>query len=309
MDKDLYEILGVKKDATEAEIRKAFLKLAKKYHPDVNPGNKEAEQKFKELSLAHEVLKDAKKRKQYDDMKAMGQNPFARAAHAGQYGWSGGGQPFEGFGDFGLGDLFEEVFGGSGGFGGMGRRSGGRGQARGFNAKGMDRESTLNISLNEAAVGGEKTIEFQDGRRLKVKIPEGVDTGSKIRLKGQGDPGIGGGPNGDLLLNIHVLDHPIFIREGSNILLKLPVTFSEAVLGTEIEIPTLEGRVHLKIPPGVSSGQRLKLKGKGLKGKDGTSGDQFVELMIKLPKDASKEYSEVAEKLKSAQFNPRTGLF
>src|SRR3989338_336875 len=111
MDKDLYEILGIKKDAPEAEIRKAFLKLAKKHHPDVNPGNKEAEQKFKEVNLAYEVLKDDKKRKQYDAMKSMGQNPFARAAHSGQYGWSGG-QPFEGFGDLGLGDLFEQIFGG-----------------------------------------------------------------------------------------------------------------------------------------------------------------------------------------------------
>lgn len=313
MDKDLYEILGVKKESSDGEIRKAFLKLAKKFHPDVNQGNKDAEQKFKEVNLAYEVLKDQKKRKQYDDMKAMGQNPFARAAHAGQYGWSGGNQGFEGFagGDFGLGDLFEEIFGRGATFdrGGMGGR-GTRGRQGPFRAKGSDRESVVHVTLNEAFKGGEKTLEFQDGRRLTVKIPEGVDNGSRIRLAGQGEPGMGGGPSGDLFLVIQVQEHPFFLREGINILLKTPITFSEAVLGAEIEIPTLDGRVHMKIPKGVSSGQRLKLSGRGTLGKDGRRGDQFVELQIKLPKDVSKEeYQKAAELLKEDAFKPRQGLF
>lgn len=180
MDKDLYEILGIKKEATEGEIRKAYLKLAKKYHPDVNPGDKAAEQKFKEINLAYEVLKDEKKRAQYDQMRAMGANPFARA-RAGAGAGAGYAGP-EGFDQFGLGDLFEEIFGG-GGF-----------KKSYYPTKGHDRESNLQISFMEAVKGGERLVQFTDGRRLTVKIPAGVDEGSKIKLTGQGDTGVSGGP-------------------------------------------------------------------------------------------------------------------
>lgn len=309
MDKDLYEILGVKKTASDGEIRKAFLKLAKKFHPDVNPNNKDAETKFKEVNLAYEVLKDPKKRSQYDQAKAMGANPFARAQHAGAQGW-GGGNPFSSdMGDLGLGDLFEEIFGGGMHFG-----QGGFGQARsgrarpGFRARGQDREAAIDVTFMDAARGADRTFELNDGRRLTVKIPEGVNSGSKIKLSGQGDAGMGGGPNGDLILVLHVGEHPHFVREGDNILLKLPITFSEAVLGAEVEVPTLDGKVHMKIPKGISSGQRLKLGGKGVKSqKTGSRGDQFVEISIKIPKD-SPEHQEAAEKLKDL-FNPRGNLF
>lgn len=304
MDKDLYEILGVKKDANEKEIRKAFHSLAKKYHPDVNPGDKAAEQKFKEVNLAYEVLKDSKKRAQYDQMRAMGANPFQRAgAGAG----AGGAGPYgpEFYAEFGLGDLFEEIFGGSGPFRGT-RGGGGRSRrgGSGFAQRGADREFAMEISFQEAARGGERSFELPEGKRLSVKIPQGVDTGTRIKLSGQGEAGAGGGPAGDLVIELRVGPHSQFTREGNDVLLKMPITFTEAVLGAEIEVPTLDGRVFMKIPKGVSSGQRLKLGGKGIRSAKGT-GDQYIELQIKIPREPDAAYQEAAEKLRGSSFNPR----
>lgn len=305
MDKDLYEILGIKKEASESEVRKAYLKLAKKYHPDVNPGDKNAEQKFKEINLAYEVLKDEKKRGQYDQMRAMGANPFARARAGASAG--GGFAGAESFDQFGLGDLFEQIFGG-GGFS-PGGFSGGFKKSYYPPSKGQDRETSLTISFSEAANGGERLVQFSDGKRLTVKIPMGVDEGTKIKLSGQGDAGVGGGPAGDLIITLHVAEHPFFKREGNHVVLKLPVTFSEAVLGAEVPVPTLEGLVHLKIPKGISSGQRLKMTGKGiLSSKVGKRGDQFVEILIKMPKELPEEYRKAAESLQKVAFNPREDL-
>ncbi len=308
VDKDLYEVLGVKKDSNESEIKKAFYKLAKKYHPDVNQNDKAAEQKFKEVNLAYEVLKDTKKRAQYDQMRAMGANPFARQRqHAGTGGGFPGGMGGDAYQDFGLGDLFEEIFGGQG-FGGA-QRGGrpGRSGRGGFQTRGLDREALVEITLNEAALGGDKVLEMSDGRKLTVKIPEGVESGSRIKLSGQGDLGFGGGPKGDLIIQLRVLEHPLFAREGNHISYKLPVTFAESVLGAEVDVPTLHGKVHMKLPKGISSGQRMKLAGKGIRSaKTGIVGDQFVEVVIKLPKELSKEYLEAAELLKKDPFNPRS---
>lgn len=324
LEKDLYEILGVKKGATDSEIRKAFHALAKKYHPDMNPGDKASEQKFKEVNLAYEVLKDPKKRSQYDAMRAAGENPFARGRAGGAPGggqWrrqpGGGAQggPFgEGFGDFGLGDLFEEIFGQ-----GAARRGGGAGrppprwggeESGTFRRPGTDQETQLTISFMEAARGGERFIELTDGRKLTVTIPEGVTTGSKIKLKGQGEPGMGGAPSGDLILSLTVLPHGYFVREEDDILLKVPISFSEAVLGAEIEVPTLDGKAVVKLPAGISSGQRLKLGGKGVKStKTGSRGDQHVEVFIKLPRPPDARYQEAARGLKEGSFDPRSGLW
>ncbi|MSP18445.1 MAG: J domain-containing protein [Bdellovibrionales bacterium] len=312
MDKDLYEVLEIKKSANETEIRKAFLRFAKKYHPDVNPNDKVSEHKFKEINLAYEVLKDPKKRQHYDQMRAVGANPFAQRPPGGQpWGGTSGMGP-DSFSDFGLGDLFDEIFSS----GGMGSRSSGRrgaGQGpfgRGFPQKGGDRLAKLEVSLLEASQGGDKNIEFEDGKKLTIKIPEGVDTGIKIKLSGQGERGIQGGPNGDLILTIEVLAHAFFIRENNDIILKLPCTFSEVVLGQEIEVPTLTGKVHLKIPKGISSGQRLKLAGKGIRSpKTGQKGDQFVEILIKIPKEIPPSYIEAAEKIGTESFNPRANIF
>jgi DnaJ-class molecular chaperone len=310
LDKDLYEILGVKKNATESEIRKAFLKLAKKYHPDVNSGNKEFEQKFKEVNLAYEVLKDAKKRAQYDQMRAAGANPFARRGAGGPGQWSpGGGQGGSytaDFGDLGLGDLFEEIFGGGYNVRDRQRRRGGPA----FSQRGADREATITIPFLEAVKGGERVLELSDGRRLTVKIPEGVDNGSRIKLAGQGDPGVGSGPAGDLVIELQVPAHAYFQREGYDIVIKLPITFSEAVLGAEVDVPTIDGKVVMRIPANVSSGQRLKLAGKGIRSpKTKQRGDQFVELSIKIPKPSGKEYEAAANQLKDESFNPRANLF
>lgn len=316
LDRDLYELLGVKTTATDAEIRKAFHKLAKQYHPDRNPDDKAAEQKFKEVSFAHEVLRDKKKRAQYDQMRA------ARASGFGGRGGMGGGQgqgnwnyqgqqPFsaEAFGDFGLGDLFQEIFGGgfsgtSGGMGGGGFQQ--RQRGGGFSRKGQDREASLTISFQEAARGGERALEFTDGRRITVKIPEGIRDGGKIKLSAQGDPGAGGGPAGDLILTLQVQAHPFFRREGADVILQVPVTFDEAVLGTEVDVPTLDGKVVMKIPKGVSSGQRLKLKNKGIK-ESATSerGHQFVEILIRVPKEPDEAYEKAAKLTADSAFNPR----
>lgn len=307
MDKDLYEILGVKNNATEADIRKAFHKLARQHHPDVNPGDKAAEQRFKEITLAYEVLKDPKKRAQYDQMRAAGANPFARRGTGGT--WQQGGPFGDTYTDFGLGDLFEEIFGG-----GFGRRGGGRRsrawQEEMFSRPGQDQETSLTISFLEAARGGERYIELTDGRKLTVKIPEGVADGSKIRLRGQGLRGIGDGPSGDLILALKVMPHPYFEREGNDILVQLPVTFAEAVLGGEVEVPTLDGKARLKIPAGVSSGQRLKMAGKGIRSADSKKpGDQFVEVLIKIPKKPDHRYRDLAKQLEGDGFDPRQGLY
>jgi DnaJ-class molecular chaperone len=301
VDKDLYEILGISKEATDSEVRKAFLGLAKKHHPDRNPGDKAAEQKFKEVNFAHEVLKDKKKRAQYDQMRS---SRTRRPSRGGSWAPEPEGFNYESFSDFGLGDLFQEIFGGGAGFAGQGQRAGGRRAA--FQERGSDREGRVQVSFVEAARGVERAIDFSDGRRIMVKIPAGVETGSKIRLSGQGEPGVNGGPNGDLILSLEVAAHAIFRREALDIVLVLPISFSEAVLGGEVEVPTLDGKVVMKIPRGVSSGQRLKLRGKGVKKPDGaTPGDQVIELQIRLPKDPDSAYTEAAEGLKSATFNPR----
>jgi DnaJ-class molecular chaperone len=310
VDKDLYEILGVSKDASEATIRKAYLKLAKQFHPDKNPGNAEAEQRFKEVNLAYEVLRDKKKRQQYDAMRAAGNNPFARARAGGGRGSPGGfgsahgGDPFE---DMGLGDLFQEIFGGGfpGGAGAGGFRSG----FGHFQQRGSDQLATVTIPFLDAARGAERSFELSNGRRLTVRIPEGIESGSKIKLSGQGEPGLGGGPPGDLILTVQVADHPVFRREGNDLLVRLPISFPEAVLGAEVEVPTLDGRAVLKLPKGVSSGQRLRMSGKGVRNpKTGVKGDMFVEVLIRLPKELPASYVEAAEKLKEEVFDPRGGV-
>jgi DnaJ-class molecular chaperone len=168
----------------------------------------------------------------------------------------------------------------------------------------------LSISFQEACRGGQRVLEFQDGRRLTVKIPEGVENGQKIKLSQQGDPGTGGAPNGDLYLIAEVQPHPIFTREGRDIVVKLPLTFSEAVLGGDVEVPTLDGRATVKVPKGVSSGQRLKLTGKGIRSLKGDErGDQFAEILIKIPRDPSAVYRQAAESIAGESFHPREGLF
>lgn len=315
--KDYYKILGVERDAKEAEIKTAYRRLARKYHPDVSK-EANAEMKFKEVGEAYEVLKDKDKRKAYDELGAnwkAGQNfnpppgweDIFSGAHAGagysRQGASGGFSGAE-FSGGGFSDFFETLFGG-----GFAQGGGGSGFHRSgsFQSKGADQHANISISLEDAFQGAKKNIRLSNGRNLDVKIPAGITSGKRIRLAGQGSPGAGGGPNGDLYLEVTITPHNLFKVDGKNILLDLPIAPWEAVLGASVHVPTLGGRVEAKIPAGSQSGKKLRLKNRGLKGNP--AGDQIVTLQIVIPKinnDEDKSYFE--EMQKRFDFNPRQKL-
>jgi DnaJ-class molecular chaperone len=287
MAEDLYDILGVPRGATEDEIRSAFRKLAKANHPDVNPGNAAAGERFKKITAANDILSDPEKRRQYDageiDAKGDVRRPqwnraagARRGAHAAR-GFEGRPGAGGGFDDFSFSDIFADVFGASG--------SAGRREAHGFAAKGQDLRYSLEIDFLEAILGAKKRVTLPDGGVLDLTVPEGVADGQVLRLKGKGTPGSPGGEPGDALVEIRVRPHSDFKREGDDILLELPITIDEAVLGGRVEVPTPTGRVQLTIPKGTSSGKTFRLKGKGARGKNGAVGDQLVTTKIVLPTD------------------------
>ncbi|NLY41679.1 MAG: DnaJ domain-containing protein [Desulfovibrionales bacterium] len=304
--KDYYTLLGVAKGASQDEVSKAFKKLARKYHPDLNPNNAEAESKFKEINEAYEVLKDPEKRKLYDSLGPNwkeGQNfqPPPGFEHFQFRSGGPGGFDGEGFSDF-----FETLFGGAGNFGGQ--RFGGDPFGRPMRSKGRDSLVSLTLTLEEAYHGGPKQVVVQeqvrgmDGRphvqhkTLDVNIPAGVKDGAKIRLAGQGSPGHGGGPAGDLLLQVSLAEHALFRLEGVNVLYDLRLAPWEAVLGCSVRVPTLDGPVDMNIPAGLSSGQKLRLAGKGL-GKGAAQGDQFVRIAIRTPKELSEQERSLWQEL------------
>ena len=373
--RDYYEVLGVSKSATDAEIKKAYRKLAMKYHPDYNPGDKDAEEKFKEVNEANEVLSDPKKRQLYDQYGFAGVDPSYAAQNGGGAG---------GFGGFG--DIFGDIFGGGfgdifgGGFGGgQTQRSGPR--------RGENLRVRLNITFEEAAFGYEKEINVgrveqcpdckgtgcapgttpevcpdckgtgsvrttqrtpfgmvqtsgackkcggrgkiihqpcprcggrgavRKNQTIKVKIPAGIDDGQTLNLRGKGNAGLDGGPAGDLLITVFVKPHPFFERDGNSVLMEMPVTFAQAALGAEIEVPTIDGRVKLTIPEGTQPGSVFRLRGKGipyLQSKGGR-GDQFVTITITVPKNMTAEQKErlhaYAESMNEAVSEPRSGIF
>lgn len=285
-----YQTLGVEPSASAEEIKKAYRKLAKKYHPDMNKGNPSAEARFKEVSAAYEVLSDPEKRKLYDEFgedstrvgfdanqarewsrwqQASG-GPFGGRAPGGA---PGGFDPFEG-GD--LDDIFGGIFGGRVNLGGRGR------QPRGPR-KGGDIQTEMPVDFRTAALGGERDLHFADGRTIKVRFPPAVEDGGTIRVRGQGHPGGQGGPPGDLLIKVEVQPHPVFRRDGLDLLVTLPVTVGEALRGTSVRVPTLEGEVSLKVPAGSQNGRRLRVRGKGLARKGGEAGDLYVTLDVRLP--------------------------
>lgn len=289
MASDYYALLEVSKTATQDEIQKAYRKLARKYHPDLNPDDKAAKEKFKDIQHAHAVLSDPEKRKMYDqfgpDFERMG---------------SGG--PFQGGGP-GQGSFsFEDLFGGSGPGGFQfdgdigelfgqfrGRQAPPRGRRRSAPAKGNDLTAELTVPFNTAILGGEASIQVtRSGKNesIQVKIPPGIETGKKMRLRGQGEP-VPNGPSGDLLVTLNVAPHPFFKRSGKNLELRLPVTITEAALGATIDIPTPGGVVALKIPAGSSGGRRLRIKGQGVLSSSGAPGDLYVELQVKVPEHLS----------------------
>ena len=306
--RDYYEVLGVSKNASDDEIKKAYRKLAIKYHPDKNPGDKEAEEKFKEISEAHEVLSDKQKRARYDQF-----------GHAGVNGAAGGGNPFGGFGgqnpfgqggnfnfngqefhfDFGDGGL-DDILGNLFGFGGGGRRR---------RTRGADYRTQVTVDFKEAIFGTTKSLNIE-GKTLKVKIPAGIDDGMSIRLRGRGGPapeGVQGGENGDLYVLVRVKPHKTLTREGTLILSEEKISMVDAALGCEVEVETVDGPVTMKVPAGTQSGTPFKLSGHGVPFRtDGDRGPHIVTIIVETPRNLSKKQREILEEFKKAK---KRGIF
>ncbi|MEW6471718.1 MAG: molecular chaperone DnaJ [Actinomycetota bacterium] len=377
-EKDYYAVLGLQKGASEKEITRAYRKLAKQHHPDANPGNKEAEEKFKDISAAYDVLSDPARRKEYDevrDMVASGANPFAGAGAGGfGFGGPGGGNIRFETGDMGdiggLGDLLGNLFG-------RGRRGSATRQPGAGPRRGGDLEAEVHLSFDDAVRGatiavqltgaapchscggtgaapgtvpqtcpqcnGVGTLAVDQGpfsfsqicprcagrgkvvekpcptcggsgsetrtRDVKVRIPVGVADGQRVRVKGRGTAGSNGGPPGDLYVTVHVAPHPLFGRRGDDLLLRVPVTFSEAALGAEVKVPTLDGSVTVRIPPGTAPGKTLRVRGRGMPKAGGGAGDLLVTVDVVVPQSLSDAQRQAVEALAATESaNPRAHL-
>ena len=306
--RDYYETLGVSKSATEDEIRSAFRKLARKHHPDVAKDKKTAEEKFKQINEAYEVLSDPEKRKKYDQLGANWNQPggFQPPPDWGggqpgggfyQYGGDGGGVQFE-FGGTGFSDFFEAFFGG-----GRGRSAfGGFGGREATAERGADVEADILVTLEEALQGSKRAVSLRRPGSNKVetyqvKIPRGVHEGQRIRLAGQGEAGARGGKSGDLFLRVRLAKHPDFTVEGSDLIHEVKIAPWQAVIGTELKVPTLEGSVRLKVPAGTQGGQRFRLRQRGLPGSSGNRGDLYVVAQIQIPKKLTEREREIWNQL------------
>ena len=298
-----YETLGVSATAKQDEIKSAYRNLAKKYHPDLNPGNKEAEKKFKQINTAYEQVGTPEARAKYDrgESESESQEGFKRGRQGPFYHQtqeSGGrySAPFGGMDQ----DFFESIFG----------RMGGAGGGRSGDMPGEDVVYQMDVSFEDAARGAEREITLPNGKRLRVRIPAGVESGTRLRFAGQGESGAGKGQSGDAYVQLQVKSSPLFRRVGKDIELELPISVSEAILGTEVKVPSLEGSLLLKVPPGVSSGQRLRVSGMGVPDlKDGKKGDQYVILKIVLPQAFDPEFKREVEAWSRRQpFDPRANL-
>lgn len=312
--KDYYTILGVPRDASPEDIKKAFRKLARTHHPDVAKDKKSAEAKFKEINEANEVLGDPEKRRKYDQLGADWQN--AGAFRGAGRGRPAGTQEFN-FGGTGFSDFFEQFFsGGQGGFAqemDYGQRPGAVRRTR----KGNDIEGDILVTLDEAMNGSVRAVSLKmtdpqtgkaETRSFQVRIPHGVTNGRRIRVPGQGEPGVGGGEPGDLFLRVRHAAHPNFSTEGADVLHELDIAPWEAVLGADISVPTLDGIVKLRIPSGSEHGQQLRVRSRGLpKGKSGERGDFYAVLSVQLPTTLSDPERELWQKLReTSDFHPRT---
>ncbi|GAA1222678.1 DnaJ domain-containing protein [Microbacterium maritypicum] len=314
-DKDFYKTLGVSKDVSDADLKKTYRKLARKYHPDSNQGDAKAEAKFKEISEAYSVLSDTEQRKEYDEIRAMGSGARFTASGAGTGGFE---DVFSRFGQQGRGQTadFEDIFamfnqgqGASFGNGRFGQPSGGY---RGFGGpqRGADVTARTTLDFVTAVQGETISLQGEDGKPFKVKIPAGVADGQKIRLRGRGRPSPDGGESGDIVVQIAVRPHPVFTRDGLNLRVVVPVTFTEATLGATIEVPTLGGDVvKLRVAPGTPSGRVLRVKGRGVATSKGT-GDLLAELQVAVPThldDAARAALEKFQELEPDE-NPRAEL-
>lgn len=316
--RDPYEVLGVQRNASAAEIKSAFRKLAKKHHPDANKNDPKAAGRFAEVNSANEIVGDEDKRKQFDrgEIDAEGKPRFQGFPGGGGAGRAGGPGGFEysfrgggpGAGGGGFEDILNSMFGGAAG--GM---RGGRGGGRSFEydapfAPDLDLSVALNVSLEESVHGGEKRIRLPTGKELNVRIPKGVTTGQQVRLKGQGESAPGH-PPGDVLITLNIAPHPVFKVDGDNLRADLPITLYEAVLGAKVRVPTLDGAVELSIPRNTTSGRTFRLKGKGMPKAKGTAGDLFIAVRIALPDGSDAELEALMEKWRSQHpYNPRSGM-
>ena len=310
-DRDYYDVLGVGRQATADEIRRAYRRLARQYHPDVNRSS-DAADRFAEMQEAYEVLSDAEKRKAYDRFGragvGVGQGPggFGRGG-----AWRANVGPGDQFDASDFTSVFEELFGGRGGspFGAGPGRPGARAPQRPAPQRGRDLHHTLTVSFVTAAQGGSEQVHATPGdgssETITVKIPPGIDTGEKLRVKGKGHPGGGGGPPGDIILTVQVGRHPYFRREGRDLLIDVPVTIAEATFGATVTVPLLKGSVEIKVPPGASSGQKLRVRGQGLVNAKGRSGDFYAVVQIAAEKDLSPRGRELLQELEAELKNPR----
>jgi molecular chaperone DnaJ len=299
IDKDFYDILGVAQGASSDEIKKAYRKLALKYHPDRNPGDA-GDEKFKEIGEAYSVLSDSAKREEYDRLRAA----VRSGAGAGFPGGGGFRATDFGFGEeFDVEDLLSQLFGGgraSGGFnfGGFGNRP----------RRGRDVETTVTLSFDEAARGTERRVRLDGQNETTVRIPAGISDGARVRARGRGESVGPGGESGDLYVRVNVAPHPVFGRRGKDLTLNLPVTFAEAALGADVKVPTLNGPVTLKIPSGTSSGKTFRLRGRGIKHADGSEGDILATVQVAVPQKLSKKQKELVQQLAESDESPRKHL-
>jgi DnaJ-class molecular chaperone len=297
-----YEVLGVKPDASADEIRSVYRKLAKQYHPDLNPGKPEAEARFKSISAAYDLLSDPEKRARYDrgeiDESGQERPQWNYRSHAeGAQGWR-----YRPEGEMDLNDL-EDLFAA---FGSAGR--GRRGTGEGFRARGGDRHFTLTVDFVTAATGGTQRLSLAPEQWLDVTIPAGIDDRQVLRLRGKGGPGFGGGPAGDALIEVHVAPHLLFRRDGDNVLVELPVSLAEAVLGARVMVPTVTGPVTMAVPKGSDTGSQLRLRGKGIQRRR-APGDQIVTLKVVIGASSDSDLAAFLEKWAAQHsFDPRQGM-